>query len=575
MRKTPKRQCSRISIALGGSYLSCTVATLQHILCLVFVSCHCFFLIFALFVQHQHQHQQRHLGNKDAEEKLSAKKKEHGMKKHASAAAEIVDEAADAALSGKDKKKKDHHHRDEKKDKMQRPVDQMSHKAHVKEHEWQPLADKLFTCRMTPAVCSPDILKRLRLALLAAAKMHENIWLIGGWALSMVGFVIFGLGVWISKVVDGDDNVLNGASGGGSAGKEGTGADQDYQPVNTQSIEDDDDGAEHVGGWGDIESPSKRGNGVSRNHALIPMSGIECYTAKFALFWNRRIARKEGGGPGSQRRPKRSKSSVVVGSGTTTCTSSEHFDENEMTFLPGMVSPQAKDGQTRHRTVNIYDDDDDDEDDPSPSKLKRTPYHLEVGPNATSIKAIIQHIPDNIMTYWTNTSLIFVRPLLSFKCFLAFLLFIELNEIMAPEQSMLATPEVVSLIRAYPKKHVYVNPYVEWIMPGLISEDVDGGASVNAWVWRLEVLRSVLLISWFAFLLFPKKFLMANGVSYAIGAIIYGTFRLSNANGVAYQSNHIRIFILHFTRLILIYILSSFYVPSFTNSLPWSHRPNV
>ena len=534
-----------------------------------------FFLIFALFVQHQHQQQQRHLGNKDAEEKLSAKKKEHGMKKHASAAAEIVDEAADAALSGKDKKKKDHHHRDEKKDKMQSPVDQMSHKAHVKEHEWQPLADKLFTCRMTPAVCSPDILKRLRLALLAAAKMHENIWLIGGWALSMVGFVIFGLGVWISKVVDGDDNVLNGASGGGSAGKEGTGADQDYQPVNTQSIEDDDDGAEHVGGWGDIESPSKRGNGVSRNHALIPMSGIECYTAKFALFWNRRIARKEGGGPGSQRRPKRSKSSVVVGSGTTTCTSSEHFDENEMTFLPGMVSPQAKDGQTRHRTVNIYDDDDDDEDDPSPSKLKRTPYHLEVGPNATSIKAIIQHIPDNIMTYWTNTSLIFVRPLLSFKCFLAFLLFIELNEIMAPEQSMLATPEVVSLIRAYPKKHVYVNPYVEWIMPGLISEDVDGGASVNAWVWRLEVLRSVLLISWFAFLLFPKKFLMANGVSYAIGAIIYGTFRLSNANGVAYQSNHIRIFILHFTRLILIYILSSFYVPSFTNSLPWSHRPNV
>ncbi len=529
------------------------------------------FLIFALFVQHHH-HQQRHLGNKDAEEKLSAKKKEHG-KKHASAAAKIVDEAADAALSGKDKKKKDHHHRDEKNDKMQSPVDQMSHNAHVKEHEWQPLADKLFTCRMAPAVCSPDILKRLQLALLAAAKMHEDIWLIGGWALSMVGFVIFGLGVWISKVVDGDDNVLNGASGGGSAGKEGTAVDQDYQPVNAQSIEDDDDGAEHVGGGGDIESPSKRGDGVSRNHALIPMSGIERYSAKFALFWNRRIARKEGGGPGSQRRPKRSKSSVVVGSGTTT--SSEHFDENEMTFLPEMVSPQAKDGQARHRTINDYDDDDDDdEDDPSPSKLKRTPYHLEVGPNATSIKAIIQRIPDNIMTYWTNTSLIFVRPLLSFKCFMAFLLFIELNEIMAPEQSMLATPEVVSLIRAYPKKHVYVNPYVEWIMPGLISEDVDGGASVDAWVRRLEVLRFVLLISWFAFLLLPKKFPMANGVSYAIGAIIYGTFRLSNANGVAYQPVACE-FLFFVSRGLHFDTLSSFYLPSFTNSLPWSHRPHV
>jgi len=472
--------------------------------------------VFTLFVQH---HRQRQLGKKFAEEELAAKQKEHG-KKHASAAAEIVDEAADAALGGKDKKKKDHHHRDEKNDKKQSPVDQMSHNAHVKEHEWQPLADKLFTCRMAPAVCSPDILKRLQLALLAAAKMHEDIWFIGGWALSMIGFVIFGLGVWISKVVDGDDSVLNGASGGGSAGKEGTAVDQDYQPVNVQSIEDDEDGSEHVGGGGDIESPSKQGNGIIRNHAIIPQSGIERFTAKFALFWNRRIARKESGAAAIQRRPKRSKSSVAVGSSTTT--SSEHFDENEMTFLPEMTSSEDKDGQARHSTVgsNGYDDE-DDEDDPSPSKLKRTPYHLEVGPNATSIKAIIQRIPDNIMTYWTNTSLIFVRPLLSFKCFVAFLLFIELNEIMAPEQSMLATPEVVSLIRAYPRKHEYVNPYVRWIMPGLISEDVDGGTSVDAWVWKLEILRFVLLISWYFFLLLPKKFPMTNGMCYAIGAIIY------------------------------------------------------
>lgn len=82
----------------------------------------------------------------------------------------------------------------------------------------------------------------------------------------------------------------------------------------------------------------------------------------------------------------------------------------------------------------------------------------------------------------------------------------------------------MSLIRAYPKKHEYVNPYVEWIMPGLLSEDVDGGASVDGWVWRLEILRFVLLISWFTFLLLPKKFPMTNGLFYAIGAIIYGEF---------------------------------------------------
>lgn len=473
------------------------------------------FLCFVIALGIQRHH--RHLGNKEHD------------KKHASSAAKVVDEAADDALSGggkhgdkdKDKKKKDHHHRDEKNDKMQSPVDQMSHNAHVKEHEWQPLADKLFTCRMAPAVCSPDILKRLQLALLAAAKMHEDIWFIGGWALSMLGFVIFGLGVWISKVVDGDDNVLNGASGGDAAEKEGgAAANQDYQPVNAQSMEDDDD---VMGEGGDIESPTKQGNGYSRNHALVPQSGMKRFTAKFALFWNRRIARKEGDGAGGLRRAKRSKSSVAISGASAT--SSEHFDENEMTFLPEMTSPPPKDGQARHRSVDTSGyDDEDDEDDPSPSKLKRTPYHLEVGPNATSIKAIFQRIPDNVMTYWTNTSLIFVRPLLTFKCFMAFLLFIELNEIMAPEQSMLATPEVVSLIRAYPKKHEYVNPYVEWIMPGLLSEDVDGGASVDGWVWRLEILRFVLLISWFTFLLLPKKFPMTNGLFYAIGAIIYGEF---------------------------------------------------
>jgi len=466
------------------------------------------------------QSNHRHLGNKFAEEELAAKKK-----KHASSAAAIVDKAADDALAGSGERsdkdqKKDHHHRDEKKDKKQSPVDQMSHNAHVNEHKWQPLADKLFTCRVAPAVCSPDILKRLRLALLAAAKMHEDIWFIGGWALSMLGFAIFGLGVWISKVVDGDDNVLNGASGGGVAGKEGGAANQDYQPVSAQSMEDDDD---VVGESGDIESPTKQGNEFSRSHVLVPQSGIDRFTAKFALFWNRLVARKEDGGAGGLRRPKRSKSSV--GGTSTYC--SEHFDENEMTFLPEMTSPQAK------RVDTGEYEGEDDEDDPSPSKLKRTPYHLEVGPNATSIKAIIRRIPHNIMTYWTNTSLIFVRPLLTFKCFMAFLLFVELNEIMAPEQSMLATPEVVSLIRAYPKKHEYVNPYVEWIMPGLISEDIDGGASVNEWVWRLEVLRFFLLISWFAFLLLPKKFPMTNGLFYAIGAIIYGKFGLCIVNDVA------------------------------------------
>ena len=93
---------------------------------------------------------------------------------------------------------------------------------------------------------------------------------------------------------------------------------------------------------------------------------------------------------------------------------------------------------------------------------------------------------------------------------------------MAPEQSMLATPEVVALIRKYPKKHIYVNPYVEWIMPGMLPEDVDGGASVDGWVSTLEIVRFILLVSWFAFLLTPKRFNIAGGFFYACGAILYG-----------------------------------------------------
>ena len=447
----------------------------------------------------------------------------------------VVDEAADGALSSKNKDSKEHrkHH----KDKKQSPADKFSSQSNIYEKEWQPLAEQLFTCRHAPAVCNPDILKRLHYALLAAAKMHSDIWYIGGWWLSMLGFVVLVAGIAISWLVDGDNAMGKRGTGkgpgvgGAAAGGKGAAAGQaDYQPVSTALSDDEESDSD---GGIDIESPTKDrdGGAVSRNHVFLPQSGAARYAAKFALFWNRRIARKDGATASTtagvaDRRSKKSKKTnkTYTSSGTSSANgSSEHFSENEMTFLP---SPTAKSGGVNARFIADSDSEDDDDDDTSPSKLKRSPYHIEInnlGPEATSLSAIVKRIPSNLMEYWTNTTLYFVQPLLSFKIFLAFLLFVELNEIMAPEQSMLATPEVVKLIRTYPKKHEYVNPYVQWIMPGMVSEDEDGGASVEGWVKTLEFVRFVLICSWFGFILCPKKYnKLVGGGCYAVGAVLYG-----------------------------------------------------
>mmetsp|Transcript_24746 Transcript_24746/g.54740 ORF Transcript_24746/g.54740 Transcript_24746/m.54740 type:complete len:878 (-) Transcript_24746:146-2779(-) len=465
----------------------------------------------------------------------------------------VVGNIADAATTPKDSNNNNNNkkHKDKHKDKNQSPADSFSSQSKAYEQQWQVYADQLFTCRHAPAVCNPDILKRLHYALLAAAKMHHDIWFVGGWILSMIGFVMLAAGIAISWYVDGSDGLGrrgtgHGSGATGSAGGGGKAAEQvDYQPISLQGTDDDDDDDDPSDENDDVDVESPTKDKVSRNHVLLPQSGMARYSAQFALFWNRRIARKDGGvgagagGTGSAgrrhgggRRSKRSKKTNTA----ATKGGSEHFDDNEMTFLPPSTTPSksasGNGGNAHFATTTpaagnsyMYDSDSDgeeDDDDTSPSKLKRSPYHLEYGPNATSLSAIVKRIPSNLMQYWTNTTLYFVQPLLSFKIFLAFLLFVELNEIMAPEQSMLATPEVVKLIRTYPKHHEYVNPYVQWIMPGLVSEDVDGGQSVEGWVRTLEVIRFVLISSWFAFLLCPKKYLkVVGGSCYGVGAVLY------------------------------------------------------
>jgi hypothetical protein len=114
---------------------------------------------------------------------------------------------------------------------------------------------------------------------------------------------------------------------------------------------------------------------------------------------------------------------------------------------------------------------------------------------ATSLLKVTCHrIPPNMIRYWTDmkttTTLTFTEPLLTFKMLLVLLLFIELNDIMAAEQSMLATPELVSLMNAYPKhdENNYVYPWAEALMMNL-SED-----NVEAWFPFWKCFETILLI---------------------------------------------------------------------------------
>ena len=87
-----------------------------------------------------------------------------------------------------------------------------------------------------------------------------------------------------------------------------------------------------------------------------------------------------------------------------------------------------------------------------------------------------------------------------FKSCLALLLVIELNDLMAPNAPILATPELVELNQSMPNS--------ESTTTGLRAE-------------QLVAIRTCLLVSWFTFFLLPSRKVSLSGFSFAAGAIPY------------------------------------------------------
>lgn len=135
-----------------------------------------------------------------------------------------------------------------------------------------------------------------------------------------------------------------------------------------------------------------------------------------------------------------------------------------------------------------------------------------------SSELIFKQLLENAMVWW-STGLSFSSPVITFKLFVMSLIILEMEVLTAPEQSVLATPELISLVRILPDNKRYrdelVPPVADWLLPGLDK------ASADMWVQRLEAVRWVLLLSWFAFLLLPPRHYRASGMCYAIGAMAY------------------------------------------------------
>eukprot|EP00965_Chrysotila_dentata_P077107 2545858-Pleurochrysis_carterae.AAC.1 len=101
------------------------------------------------------------------------------------------------------------------------------------------------------------------------------------------------------------------------------------------------------------------------------------------------------------------------------------------------------------------------------------------------------------------------------KLFVSMLLSLELLYAMAPEQDILATPEVVRLVRAHPSLPSIVPKLTRLLLPTL-DED-----SADAYVWLLRNVRLLLLGAWVGFLLLPAAHYRLSTALYAVGALCY------------------------------------------------------
>lgn len=122
----------------------------------------------------------------------------------------------------------------------------------------------------------------------------------------------------------------------------------------------------------------------------------------------------------------------------------------------------------------------------------------------------------NMIVGWWDSDLGWRLPGATLKLFVAALLIIELNYLLAPEPSGLALPEVVKLNRRLPKiSNQYAIMFASWFMPNLDHSTAD------EWTQWLYVVRCVLLMSWSVYLLAWPGWRTLTVVSFFVGASCY------------------------------------------------------
>ena len=144
---------------------------------------------------------------------------------------------------------------------------------------------------------------------------------------------------------------------------------------------------------------------------------------------------------------------------------------------------------------------------------------------------------ERLIDYWTGGRCRlppFAHPVLTIKLFLVALIWLELQDIMAPSQSVLATPEMVWLMAQAPKTKKYVPNMAKWLLFPLMEK----GETIGGLVVILGKIRGLGLIAWLMFLTIPEGrnySTWAATICYTLGAVSY--FFLGSI-GLMYKLSH-------------------------------------
>lgn len=109
------------------------------------------------------------------------------------------------------------------------------------------------------------------------------------------------------------------------------------------------------------------------------------------------------------------------------------------------------------------------------------------------------------------TTSIYGQPdtaLLCIKVFTAILLIVDLNNVMFPQASILATPELIQLESLPDAANTR-------LLSGLTND------TTEQWAERLAFVRAFLLLSWFTFLLVPSRKVWLSDTTFAAGSVAY------------------------------------------------------